>query len=199
MFFFLSFCWFQVQANQRASLPDSTGDQPQISAQAEGYKVPTPLQSTDDKPQSPSRPPSSPQDQSKTPSHIRSLGGDQQVDQHRAPLEDSNEGLCAACQTGGELLCCDKCPKAFHLSCHVPALLKSPRQALTGETYLFMVSDENHITLVIFMFILESRKYGLLWNENPPSAIKNKAVFDRLFSHFGVRFSSDSSITHLLM
>ncbi|KAM9352169.1 transcription intermediary factor 1-alpha-like [Symphorus nematophorus] len=93
-----------VQANQRASLPDSTDDQPQISTQDEGSKVPTPLQSTDDKPQSPS----------------------QQVEQHQAPLEDSNEVLCAVCRTGGELLCCDNCPKVFHLLCHVPTLLKSP-------------------------------------------------------------------------
>ncbi|XP_068564157.1 transcription intermediary factor 1-alpha-like isoform X1 [Cebidichthys violaceus] len=116
-----------VQANQRASLPDSTGDQPQISAQGEGNKVQTPLQSTDDKPHSHSQPPSSPRDQSETkaPDPIRSLEGGQ-VDQHHAPLEDPNEGLCAACQTGGELLCCDKCPRAFHLSCHVPTLLKSP-------------------------------------------------------------------------
>ncbi|XP_074490093.1 transcription intermediary factor 1-alpha-like [Sebastes fasciatus] len=117
-----------VQANQRASLPDSTGDQPQIRAQAEGNKVPTPLQSTDDRPQS-SR------DQSKTdaPDLLPSLGGEQQVNQH----QDSTEGLCAACQTGGELLCCDKCPKVYHLSCHVPTLLKSP----SGEWFCSFCRD----------------------------------------------------------
>ncbi|XP_059190483.1 transcription intermediary factor 1-alpha-like [Centropristis striata] len=104
-----------VQANQRASLPDSTGDQ-------------TLLQSTGNKPHSPSQPPSSPEEESKTnaPDHVRSLGGGQQLDQHRPPLKDSNEVLCAVCRTGGELLCCDKCLKVFHLSCHVPTLLKSP-------------------------------------------------------------------------
>ncbi|XP_051237778.1 transcription intermediary factor 1-alpha-like isoform X2 [Dicentrarchus labrax] len=128
-----------VQANQRASLPDSTGDQPQISAQDEGNKVPTPLQSTNDKPHSPSQPPSSPRDQSNTnaANDIRSLGGEQQVEQRRAPLEDSNEVLCAVCQTEGELLRCDKCPKVFHLSCHVPTLLKSP----SGEWFCSFCRD----------------------------------------------------------
>ncbi|XP_042352271.1 transcription intermediary factor 1-alpha-like [Plectropomus leopardus] len=127
-----------VQVNQRANLPDSTGDQPQISAQGEGSKAPTPLQSTDDKPYSPSKPPCSPQDQSRTnaPNRICSLRG-QQVDQHQALLEDSNEVLCAVCRTGGELLCCDKCLKVFHLSCHVPTLLKSP----SGEWFCSFCRD----------------------------------------------------------
>ncbi|XP_070827729.1 transcription intermediary factor 1-alpha-like [Chaetodon trifascialis] len=128
-----------TQANQRANLPDSTGDQPQISLQDEGNKVPTPLQSTDDKPHRPPQPPSSPQGQSDTnaPNAIRSAAGEQQVEQHRAPLEDSNQALCAVCQTGGELLCCDKCPKVFHLSCHVPTLLKSP----SGEWFCSFCRD----------------------------------------------------------
>uniref|UniRef100_A0A8B9F4B1 RING-type E3 ubiquitin transferase n=1 Tax=Amazona collaria TaxID=241587 RepID=A0A8B9F4B1_9PSIT len=37
-----------------------------------------------------------------------------------------NEDFCAVCLNGGELLCCDHCPKVFHLSCHVPALLSFP-------------------------------------------------------------------------
>ncbi|KAE8296054.1 Transcription intermediary factor 1-alpha [Larimichthys crocea] len=118
-----------VQANQRASLPDSTGDQPQITAQDE---VPTRLQSTDDKLHSLSRPPSSPQDQSSA-NHVRSL----EEQKHQALLEDSNEALCAVCQTGGELLCCDKCLKVFHLSCHVPSLLKSP----SGEWFCSFCRD----------------------------------------------------------
>ncbi|KAK9410028.1 tripartite motif-containing protein 66 [Crotalus adamanteus] len=45
------------------------------------------------------------------------------------PQEDhpiENEDFCAVCLNGGELLCCDYCPKVFHLLCHVPALLSFP-------------------------------------------------------------------------
>nr|XP_042707581.1 transcription intermediary factor 1-alpha [Chrysemys picta bellii] len=41
--------------------------------------------------------------------------------------DDPNEDWCAVCQNGGELLCCEKCPKVFHLSCHVPSLMNFPR------------------------------------------------------------------------
>ncbi|XP_043564921.1 E3 ubiquitin-protein ligase TRIM33-like isoform X1 [Chiloscyllium plagiosum] len=40
--------------------------------------------------------------------------------------DDPNEDWCAVCQNGGDLLCCEKCPKVFHLVCHVPALLSFP-------------------------------------------------------------------------
>ncbi|XP_053465300.1 transcription intermediary factor 1-alpha isoform X2 [Nycticebus coucang] len=40
--------------------------------------------------------------------------------------DDPNEDWCAVCQNGGELLCCEKCPKVFHLSCHVPTLTHFP-------------------------------------------------------------------------
>ncbi|XP_060271119.1 transcription intermediary factor 1-alpha isoform X6 [Ovis aries] len=40
--------------------------------------------------------------------------------------DDPNEDWCAVCQNGGELLCCEKCPKVFHLSCHVPTLANFP-------------------------------------------------------------------------
>ncbi|XP_041854145.1 E3 ubiquitin-protein ligase TRIM33-like [Melanotaenia boesemani] len=106
-------------ASQRASLPDSTDDQP-ISSQSEGNKVSSPFQSTDDKPHRPSR-----LDQCKTRALDRiPLDLKQQpVDQTQAGLEEAS---CAVCQTGGELLCCHKCSKVFHLTCHVPTLLKSP-------------------------------------------------------------------------
>ncbi|XP_048342151.1 tripartite motif-containing protein 66 isoform X2 [Sphaerodactylus townsendi] len=44
--------------------------------------------------------------------------------QENNPIE--NEDFCAVCLNGGELLCCDYCPKVYHLSCHVPALLSFP-------------------------------------------------------------------------
>lgn len=149
---YFSLCEFQIQANQRANLPDSTGDQLQISPHGEGNKVP--FQSIDDKPHSPLQPPSSPRDQSKTnvPKDICSLGGEQQVDQNPTRMEDSNEVMCAVCQSGGDLLCCDKCHKVFHLTCHVPTLPKSPWQVPSLEIYLLLVSDENPKSRAIFHF-----------------------------------------------
>lgn len=43
--------------------------------------------------------------------------------------DDPNEDWCAVCQNGGELLCCDRCPKVFHITCHIPTLRSSPRLA----------------------------------------------------------------------
>uniref|UniRef100_G3Q5C2 RING-type E3 ubiquitin transferase n=1 Tax=Gasterosteus aculeatus aculeatus TaxID=481459 RepID=G3Q5C2_GASAC len=51
--------------------------------------------------------------------------------------EDPNEDWCAVCQNGGELLCCDKCPKVFHLACHIPALNESP----SGEWFCSLCRD----------------------------------------------------------
>lgn len=40
--------------------------------------------------------------------------------------EIENEDFCAVCRIGGDLLCCDRCPKVFHLTCHVPPLHSFP-------------------------------------------------------------------------
>ncbi|XP_053720289.1 uncharacterized protein trim66 isoform X1 [Synchiropus splendidus] len=40
--------------------------------------------------------------------------------------ENESEDFCAVCMIGGDLLCCDRCPKVFHLSCHVPPLRTFP-------------------------------------------------------------------------
>ena len=34
----------------------------------------------------------------------------------------ANHDYCDACKEGGDLLCCDRCPAAFHLLCHDPPL-----------------------------------------------------------------------------
>ncbi|XP_043938746.1 tripartite motif-containing protein 66 [Protopterus annectens] len=48
----------------------------------------------------------------------------EQIEPEQNSME--NEDFCAVCLNGGELLCCDHCPKVFHLTCHVPALHSFP-------------------------------------------------------------------------
>ncbi|ESO96438.1 hypothetical protein LOTGIDRAFT_159848 [Lottia gigantea] len=42
-------------------------------------------------------------------------------------MEDDNENTCSVCNTPGMLICCDCCPKSYHLACAIPALKKIPR------------------------------------------------------------------------
>lgn len=37
-------------------------------------------------------------------------------------LLDTSEDFCAVCRCGGELVCCDECPRVYHIDCHVPSL-----------------------------------------------------------------------------
>ncbi|XP_047437506.1 uncharacterized protein trim66 isoform X2 [Mugil cephalus] len=50
----------------------------------------------------------------------------EEVELEHDSAEMENEDFCAVCLIGGELLCCDRCPKVFHLSCHIPPLLSFP-------------------------------------------------------------------------
>ncbi|XP_063384377.1 E3 ubiquitin-protein ligase TRIM33 [Cydia fagiglandana] len=53
-----------------------------------------------------------------------------------AAAGDPNEDWCAVCMDGGELMCCDKCPKVFHQYCHIPTIEKLPDETETWQCLL---------------------------------------------------------------
>lgn len=44
-----------------------------------------------------------------------------------ASVSSEHGDQCALCTEGGELLCCDTCPLAYHLACAYPPLRRIPR------------------------------------------------------------------------
>ncbi|CAM4769836.1 unnamed protein product [Rotaria magnacalcarata] len=44
------------------------------------------------------------------------------TDHQSAISLDTSEDFCAVCRCGGELVCCDECPRVYHVECHVPSL-----------------------------------------------------------------------------
>ena len=49
---------------------------------------------------------------------------DQEIEEEDS--EGEHADYCHRCKDGGELLCCDKCPLAYHLECAFPPLKKIP-------------------------------------------------------------------------
>ncbi|XP_052001476.1 tripartite motif-containing protein 66 isoform X2 [Xyrauchen texanus] len=70
-----------------------------------------------------------------SPETVSDPAAEHQPTEERPEFE--NEDFCAVCLIGGDLLCCDRCPKVFHLSCHVPPLHSFP----TGDWICTLCRD----------------------------------------------------------
>lgn len=106
------FC-LQVQSSVGSSLPDSSTGAQSKPRQQPKVPVPAPVPNSEAK--------------AGKEQQRQSAAGQPGSEKRTEPEEDPNEDWCAVCQNGGELLCCDKCPKVFHLTCHIPTLNESPR------------------------------------------------------------------------
>lgn len=64
------------------------------------------------------------------------LSNTQEVNNKNDQKDDPNEDWCAVCLDGGELMCCDKCPKVFHQNCHIPAISSLPDESESWQCLL---------------------------------------------------------------
>lgn len=66
-------------------------------------------------------------DSSSASDSAASPGSDDEDDDDDAGSAGSNDSECGKCSGGGDLLCCESCPAAFHLRCLRPPLSKVPK------------------------------------------------------------------------
>jgi len=70
-------------------------------------------------------------------------GNTQSSSQQTVASVDPNEDYCAVCRNGGDLLCCENCPRVYHLPCHVPPIASFPSDNTTWICTLCASSEDS--------------------------------------------------------
>lgn len=76
----------------------------------------------------------------------------------RKDPNDPNDDWCAVCWDGGDLICCDFCPKVFHTHCHIPTLTHMPTE---NEKWQCMLCTDIDSLQLLDGHDKEKRKMGL--------------------------------------
>ncbi|TNN55199.1 E3 ubiquitin-protein ligase TRIM33 [Liparis tanakae] len=104
--------------------------------------------------------------------------------------DDPNEDWCAVCNNGGDLLCCDRCPKVFHMKCHVPTIKIFP----TGD---FLCTFCRSLTAPEIEFCDDSKKVKGDQDLSPEDQRKCERLLLHIFCHVlsgGFRAPVSSSV-----
>ncbi|XP_065817187.1 E3 ubiquitin-protein ligase TRIM33 isoform X1 [Labrus bergylta] len=90
--------------------------------------------------------------------------------------DDPNEDWCAVCINGGDLLCCDRCPKVFHMKCHVPTIKIFPK----GD---FLCTFCRSVNIPEIEYCDDSKKITAVQSLNPEDQRRCERLLLHIFCH----------------
>ncbi|XP_041849300.1 autoimmune regulator [Melanotaenia boesemani] len=89
-----------------------------------------------------------------------------------------NDDECAVCKDGGELICCDGCPRAFHLTCLDPPLTSIPNGSWQCEWCCGRRVKTENPPLPLQALLAQPQQT----NKNPPTSITDVSFYPSMSS-----------------